>query len=441
MNITVLKNAVLLKNNLYNNKSPCNTKREGRVIFLAVKRRKFIRTISYLAAVCVVFAASGMFSQRAKAGYEETLGKVRMSNLGSMCEYFRDISAGLRLLAVSTESSVSESISYVEARVMGARGCINGFDTEKVKNINKFLNTLNSFLQEFSGTSEKRKIAVYLSEYAQEVYYHLNDVSSAVLSGAYSLTEYGSLYKNDEKPYFEDYVDYSNGNERELFNAAAPVSAAVNTSFFEKKEDISEEKAKEIASGVTGVNSALWRNGNSDGIYSFRHGDIAVEISKSGMLCRLINPTPCRTAVLSLSEAEEKAAEFLGEYGYKGMVPMRRENGEFTASFLFYPRVNGVLLMTSPVRVEICRSSGETVYFDSYEYNANYTEKFHAPEVIYDISGILPENVTVSRSFFCVRSINGVEKLCVFTECRYDEYDYYLYIDPETMKIIKTENA
>ena len=157
--------------------------------------------------MCVIIAASGLFSQRAKAGYEETLGKVRMANLGSMSEYFRDISAGLRLLAVSTENSFSDSSSYIEARIMGAKSCLNGFNDKKVKNISAYLDALDKFMQNFTGTSEKRKIAIYLSEYAREVYYHLNDVSSAVINGAYSLTEYGSVYRNEKKPYFEDFVD------------------------------------------------------------------------------------------------------------------------------------------------------------------------------------------------------------------------------------------
>ena len=101
----------------------------------------------------------------------------------------------------------------------------------------------------------------------------------------------------------------------------------------------------------------MWRDNQTDnGAYSFCHGDIAVDISKSGMLCRLINPMPCKTAKLTENETEEKANEFLMKHGYKDMVMLRRESGEFTASFLFYPEINGVLLMTSPVEIEICRS-------------------------------------------------------------------------------------
>ena len=123
------------------------------------------------------------------------------------------------------------------------------------------------------------------------------------------------------------------------------------------------------------------------------------------------------------------------------MTVLRRESGEFTASFLFYPFINGVLLMTSPVEIGICTSNGETVYFDSCEYISNYTEDIQPPASMPDISGLLPGDVTVIGSFYCIKEINGRERLCILSECEYDENKYHIYTDPVTMKNLKTENA
>lgn len=406
---------------------------------MTIKRRYFIRVISYLVAVCVIIAASGLFSQRAKAGYEETLAKVRMANLGSMSEYFRDISAGLRLLAVSTENSFSDSASYVEARIMGAKSCLNGFNEKKVKNISNYLDALEKFMQHFTGTSEKRKIAIYLSEYAREVYYHLGDVSSAVINGAYSLTEYGSVYRNDGKPYFEDFVDYSNGDEKELFGAAAPVSASETISY---SEEVTEETAMKIAGEAVDLNPSLWRkNKEISDCYSFYHGDTLVNIAKSGEVCKIINPMLCKTAKLTLEKAEDYAAEYLADFGYENLSALRREKSEFTASFLFYPEINGVLLMTCPVLVDICLSSGALTYMDASDYIRNYREDVYPPENLPDISGYLPDDIIISVSRYCLKKINEKETLCIMTECRYDNYDYYIYTDLQTFRILKTENA
>ncbi len=364
-----------------------------------------------------------------------------MTNLGSMCEYFRDISAGLRLLAVSADNSLSDSISYVDARVMGARSCLNGFSEKRVKNISDFLDTVNKFTDNFTGTSEKRKISIYLSEYAQEVYYHLNDVSAAIMNGSYSLTEYGSIYHSEEMPYFEEFVDYSNGNEKELFGAAAPVSANENGSYSDEREEITEETAKTIASRITGIKPVLWRENNADGVYSFCHGDVLVNVAKSGKVCRIINPVPCKTAKISVDEAEEKAAEYLDGFGYKNIFAMRREKSEFTASFLFYPKVNGVLLLTCPIMIDICLSSGALTFMDSGDYIRNYRNNIAAPENPPNIIEYLPKGVTVSESYYCLKEINGKEKICILSVCKYDNYDFYIYTDAESMKIIKTENV
>ena len=346
------------------------------------------------------------------------------------------------MLAVSSENSFDDSASYITARLMGAKACLNSFDSENVKNTEKFINTVSGFVGSFSGSKDERKIAIYLSEYAQEVYYHLNDVSSAVLNGVYSITEYGSIYKNETTPYFEEYVDYSNGNEKELFNAAMPASSTETVSFSEDK--ITKDEAKEIASLVAGVNPALWRDNESDlgiKVHSFYHGDVSVDISESGRLCRYINPLPCKKAVYSADECENKATEFLVKYGFENMVEAETKTGDFVASFLCYPEINGVLLMTSPVRIEICRASGETVYFEAADYVKNFRANVPKPQDMSDISEVLPENIKAEETRFCLKEIDGREKLCILAVCEFESYRYRLYIDPETLKILKTENA
>ena len=186
--------------------------------------------------------------------------------------------------------------------------------------------------------------------------------------------------------------------------------------------------AMKTAGRVTGINPALWRRNEAESdVYSFCHGDTLVNVAKSGQICRIINPMPCKTAKFSLSEAEEKAAEYLADFGYENISVLRREKSEFTASFLFYPIVNRVMLMTCPIAVDICLSSGALTFMDSYGYIRNYRNDIYAPDD--------------SESFCCLEEIKGKEKLCIYSECRYNNYIYYVYTDPETRKIILTENA
>lgn len=412
---------------------------------MAVKRRKFIRTVSYLLAVCIVFAVGGYFSQRAKASYQSTLEKVRFEGLNSLCEYTHELSGGLRLLAVSAGDSAADSAYYVSARAVGAMGCIGCFDSGKTANISSFLNTVYSFAESFSGDDEARAAAVKLSDYAEELYYHLSDLSTAVMSGAYSLSEYGSVYEKSEMPYFEDYLDYSNGSESEIFTVSAATQAdSVRCSVLDGRETVSAEEAKKTASGIIDIDSVLWRVSEvkKDGfeVYSLTHGDTAVEICKSGgALCRIINPLPCAEAAFFADDALVKAEEFLKTHDYYGMKVTGGEADSFTARFSFAPEVNGVLLLTSPVQISVCLSSGEITYFDASEYIKNYRTDVFAGGGMPDISGKLPPNVSLTGTKLCLAEIDGRERLCCLAVCDFGGDEVWIYVDSLSFKVIKTD--
>ena len=185
---------------------------------MSVKRRKFIRTVCYLVAVCVVISATGYFSFRAKASYEAVLERVRFEGINSLCEYMHEISGGLNLLSVSVGESVEDSANYVGSRALGARGSMACFEPARIENLSRFTDYVYDFSQTFSGSENERKKAAELSDYAEEIYYHLSDLSTGIVGGMYSVLEFGSIYFADEKPYFEDYLDYSNGKEKEVFS-------------------------------------------------------------------------------------------------------------------------------------------------------------------------------------------------------------------------------
>lgn len=411
---------------------------------MAVKRRRFIRTVSYLLVLCTVFAVGGYFSQRAKASYQSTLEKVRFESLNSLCEYSHELSGGLRLLAVSAGDSVEDSAHYVSARAVGAMGCIGCFDSGKTANISSFLNTVYSFAESFSGDDDARAAAVKLSDYAEELYYHLSDLSTAVMNDAYSLSEYGSVYEKSETPYFEDYLDYSNGSENEIFTVSATAQSHSSKSFFlDGKETVSAEEAKETASGIIEIDSVLWRESEMQkigfDIYSLTHGDTAVEICKAGgALCRLINPSACSEAVLSVDDALIKAEDFLKNHDYYGMKVTGGETYGFTARFGFAPEVNGVLLLTSSVQIVVCLSSGDITYFDASEYIKNYREDVFAGGGMPDISGMLPTNVSLKGTKLCLAEIDGRERLCCLAVCDFNGDEVWIYVDYQSCKILKT---
>ena len=399
--------------------------------------------MSYLVAVCVVFAASGAFFMRAKAGYEETLGKVRLSNLTSLCEYSREVGSGLRVLAVSSGDSTADSMAFVRDRIMGAVGCINTFDAKSTKHMAEFFGKAYNFAEHFTGTEKERETAVRLSMYAQEIYYHLNDVSSAVLNGAYSVTEYGSAYKKSDKPYFEKHLDYSNGKERELYKLISPASAQTGGYFLlDGKDKITADTAMQIASGICKVNAALWRTKTDADeeipLYSFVHGNVTADIcQKGGMIYKIVNPMKCEKAFYFSLEAQKIASDFLEKNGFKDMICMDKSASEFEASFVFVPSVNGLLLMNAPVEATVCLSNGEITFLDSSAYIRNYREDVYAPKNEVEI--VMPPNLEVRETTHCIAEINGREKRCILAVSDFDGAEVFTYADAQSGRVLKTE--
>ncbi len=404
---------------------------------MSVRRRKFIRTVSYLLAACVVIAATGYFSFRAKASYEATLERVRFDGINSLCEYMHEISGGLNLLSVSAGESVADSAHYVASRALGARGSAACFEPARLENINRFIDYVYDFSQDFSGSEDERQRAAELSDYAEEVYYHLSDLSVAVMNGEYRLNEFGSIYKRNEKPFFEYSLDYSNGGEEQLF--AVDVLAQWGSFFLEGKETVTLEQARNEAERLTGVDSVLWREGESGALaYYLCHGDTAVEICRQGgAVMSYINPLPCAERVLNEADALEKAMDFARKCGYGRLTALTAEMQTFTARFTLAPEVNGVLLLTSAVSVSVCLASGGITYFNGEEYIKNYRADVYGGDVPV-INGLLPANVNLEKSLLCLADIDGRERLCILAFCSHAGSRVIYYIDYGSYKIIKT---
>ena len=413
---------------------------------MAVKRRKFIRVTSYLVALSLVLAAAGYFAQRAKASYESTLERVRFEGLTSLCEYSRELSGGLRLLAVSAGDSVTDSAAYVCSRAIGAIGCTSCFDNKKIENINRFLNETYSFAEDFSPSDDRRSAAQKLSVYAEEIYYHLSDLSVAVMGGAYTLSEYDSIYLKSDLPYFEDYLDFSNGSENEIFSLTASAESQNQTSCFNNEDkNISADEAKKKASSIINIESILWREKETDSqtgfeVYHLAHGSSAVEICKQGgRLCRLINPQPYSEDIYSFDEALQSAESFAKKHGYNKLKLLSGDKDNFTARFYFVPEVNGVLLLTSPIEISVCLANGVVIYFDASEYILNYRTEIYASDGKPDLTAMLPSNLTLKKSALCLADINGRERLCYLGICSFDGDNIWVYFDYQSLKILKTE--
>lgn len=409
-----------------------------------MKKRIFIRTVSFISAFAVFFAASGMILNRAKAVYEDVLGRVRLSGLTSLCEYVQDMSGGLRVLAVSANENVADAAAFVTARTMGALGSLSCFENENTKNIGTFLNGVCGFAESFSAeiNEEQRKNALEFSDYAQELYYHLSDVANAVVSGEYSLVEAGEIYGKEGTEYFESVLDFSNGKESELFSRFA--NAAVTVTQISDENAVTAQQAKETAADFFGIKASLLRSEGEETVngvqtYRFYHSETVINICRyGGGVCRVLTNHICINPQFSFLQAEEAAGTLMNKLGCADYEFVYSENGDFSAKFVMAPVINGILFLPAAVNTEICLGECGTISFDASGFSLNYPAELAFLQENADVSKLIPENLVLQKSRLCCADFGGSRKYCYLAECLLKNEKVLIFFDYYTLKTLKT---
>lgn len=400
-------------------------------------RRKYIRTVSFLLAAAVCLGVTAMSRSKAESAHADTLKTVRLSALVSLCEYTSQLSAGLRTLAVAADGITLEPASYVCSRALGAKGTAACFGESSVKNIMHFLDGVYAFTENYPDrpNQELRGEAIKLSDYAMELYYHLSDVSNAVMNGEKALLEND---KNAE--FFENSLDFSNGTEDEIFSLL-PVAASPSN---EKTDiEISCEEAKGVASGLFGVNSSLWRGGSLENhggiqVYRFSYGDISVDISsQNGAVVAFTIAEPCSAAQTGADGAAKAAAEFIAGLNFPEMKEISRAERDFRTELEYAPFTNGILHLNATVKISVCRCCAKLIRFDCSEYLQGY-QKTTVPNSEINLTTLLPDGFTLTSQSLCIADIDGRARLCYLADCVFEQVKAGIFFDYFSLKPLKS---
>ena len=110
---------------------------------------------------------------------------------------------------------------------------------------------------------------------------------------------------------------------------------------------------------------------------------------------------------------------------------------EMTCVFIFAPRVNGILLLTSCVELSVCLASGKVTYFNAFDYIRNYRADIVNYSGNADIRPILPDELVLKSSELCLAEIEGRERLCRLAVCMLGEDEVLVFVDAVSNKILK----
>ena len=197
-------------------------------------------------------------------------------------------------------------------------------------------------------------------------------------------------------------------------------------SILKKAEEVTRKEAKQIASDITGIPAAAFReeddiNGAAV-LYCFTSGDIYITITKrGGYLHSFIRDTNTGETTISAEEAVKRGLSFLSELGYKNMKESYYSvyDGICTVNYAFVQ--DDVICYPDLIKVSISLDKGEAVALDASAWLSDHKErKLHQDHItVTEARESLAECLTVlSEGRAMIPTDSGKEVLCYEFRCK-----------------------
>ena len=213
----------------------------------------------------------------------------------------------------------------------------------------------------------------------------------------------------------------------------------------ENAEEISSDRALEIASDFTGIEKSAFsyggeRSGNLP-VYIFYAkvdgGEMTVEITKrGGYVLTMSNSRNVGEATLSADDAVKKAVDFLAEKGFESMHPSYYTLQESSVIVNLAYSQDGVICYTDLIKVRVALDNGDVTSFESHGYIMNHTERdipqaaVSEEEAASKISGQL---TVLSHQLAIIPSAGKYELFCHEFKCENESGAHYIvYVNAES---------
>ncbi|MGI6005578.1 MAG: PepSY1/2 domain-containing protein [Christensenellales bacterium] len=155
--------------------------------------------------------------------------------------------------------------------------------------------------------------------------------------------------------------------------------------------------------------------------------------------------------VLSLNDCINRAMGFLDEQGYKNMSPTYSQMEENMAVINTAPTQNGVVMYPDMVKVKVCRSTGDIIGFEAWNYLMNNQQREipRQPKLSkQEAEAKVNSGLEIESTQLCViPKDNGAEPLCWEVTARKGDQRYLVYINAENgrqeqiMMLVDSENG
>lgn len=426
-----------------------------------MKKRTFIKILSYLLALLAVVAVFGFKYYKRAQVFESEITYTYSRSLEEVNSSLNKINVALQKLPlISSPGQITQLATniYTEAKI--AKQAFAQLPTEQTgyQNVNKFLSQVGNytvFLAEkvIDGgeinDSEKQNIEA-LSGMAEKITegfetmqmnINNNDYWPQTLGEDIKIIVTDDIFLNSLNILEETIIDYPTL----LYDGPYSDHITDATSYLvQNSQPITEETALNIAANALRISKDEIAVDNYDNgkipAVNFVYGEGAASVSTNGgYLISFRKYNVGESSNLTYRQAQVKAEKFVSEILSQTFSVNYYFYDNGTCVFNFARTENGVIFYPDLIKVGVDMSNGDIVFFDARAYIMNYTQRdlnLPPPERLDEAKVLLNSSLSISSTSLAVIPTDGkFEKLCYEFLCKNNrDKEFLIYINVETLK-------
>lgn len=421
------------------------------------KRRTYIRIISFLTAVCLLFGVCAAVNAVKAHRYQKAALAASQRAISELCENLDSITVALQKgLYTSTKPMLTSIGSQLYRSASCAKVSLSQLTADNMitDEIYKFLSQVGDFTSSVSQnadenrplTEKQRQSLKQLYEYSRSLSESLGTVRDGCYDGTVSLEKASSLITTDKQDESAYYVDSVNDAEQSLADYPTliydgPFADSMlerDAEMLKNESVITFGEARKKAAEYLGVKATELKRESDENsklsMYCFSKSGKTVAVTKQGgYLGYITNPDYSAAVTISEKEAVKKAKTYLEKIGYPNMKESYYSiyDGVCTVNFAY--EKDGIIYYADLIKVSVTLDKGAVAAVDARSFLMNHCYRQPVTPSITEKQA--RENLAQTLIFLnskmaMIPTKYGGEKLCYELHCKDESgQEVLIYID------------
>lgn len=424
-----------------------------------ISKRCFVRIISFLVAAAALLAVWGGINASNAGTAKQQLEYSYLRAVEDLSMSLDNIKNTLNKgMYASSPEMLSQLSNKLKSDASGAKVALSQLPVENLnlENTYKFLSQVGNYANalaekcangETLSDEEKENIRL-LYEYAGKLSGNMWNIEQQIGGGYITFDKVNEIAEENSSEeqaisVTDGFTDFDQGTENyPTLIYDGPFSDHIMQKeplLIKGRTELTSEQAMTVAMHAVGSENVRYvgeETGNMP-CWSYECENAAVSVTKAGgLICYLIKYRSAGDATLTVSEAEERAEDYLDYLGVESYTDTYYEVYDGTVIFNFAAEQDDVTMYTDLIKVGVALDNGEIMSFDARGYITNhYTRTLGEPQLsLKEASARVSHELTIRSHELCVIPTDGAnERFCYEFSCiDSDSRQVLVYINADT---------